>query len=103
VRLRLAQRRDLDAIRDLLATHADDPGDLEIARIVMADPRRRIAICATALVDHREAIVGFGAIEAGSAQPDTVVVDATLTEGLAPLITDALLSRSATIAGRRAA
>jgi hypothetical protein len=47
--------------------------------------------------------VGFGAIEVGSARPDTVVVDATLTEGLAPLITDALLSRSATIAGRRAA
>ena len=39
--------------------------------------------------------MGFGAIEVGSERPDTVVVDRTLTDGLTPLITDALVSRSA--------
>jgi hypothetical protein len=103
VRLRLAQRRDRAAILDLLRGHADNPGDLEIARAVQANPRERIAICATALLGLRETILGVGVIEVGSERPDTVVVDGRLTDGLAELITGALVSRSAVIAERRAA
>jgi hypothetical protein len=103
VRLRLAQRRDLPAILDLLRARTDHPADLQIARLVQADPRERIAICATALLGVRETIVGFGAIEVGSDRPDTVVVDGSLTGGLGELIIGALVSRSAMIAERRAA
>ena len=103
VRLRLAQRRDLAAILDLLRGHADNSGELEIARAVQANPRERIAICATALLGLRETILGVGVIEVGSERPDTVVVDGRLTDGLAELITGALVSRSAVIAERRAA
>ncbi len=66
VRLRLAQRRDLAAILDLLRAHADKSVDLGIVRGVQADPRERVAICATALMGLRETIVGFGVIEVGS-------------------------------------
>ena len=69
--------------------------------MVRYDPRRRLVICATTPLDGTEAIVGVGAIEldASELEPDTIVVDDRLTDGLADLLAAALVGR----AGRRVA
>ncbi len=77
-----------------------------MARLIRFDPRRRLVICATALVGSREWIVGIGAIDLvapGEPHPDTVVVDAEQTEGLDELLTRALLGRASAIVRSRAA
>ena len=60
--LRLARPRDAAGIVDLFWSHGLEPDELEVARLVRFDPRRRIAICATALIDSVETVVGIGAI-----------------------------------------
>ena len=77
-----------------------------MARLIRFDPRRRLVICATALVGSREGIVGIGAIDLvtpGEPHPDAVVVDAEQTEGLDELLTRALLGRAAAVVRSRAA
>jgi hypothetical protein len=106
VRLRLPQLRDVPAIRELLRSQGQEPEDLEAARLVRFDPRRRLVICATALIDARERIVGIGAIDlepGHQTQPDTLVVDAELTDGLDGLLARALIGRAAAVARTRAA
>jgi hypothetical protein len=106
VRLRLAQLRDAPAIRALLERHGVDPEDLQIARLVRFDPRTRVVISATALIGSSETMVGIGAIELDAnplAEPDTLVVDEQLTEGLDELVKRALVGRAAAIARTRAA
>ena len=61
VRLRLAQTRDAAAIAALLQRPGSDPAALDIARLVRFDPRRRVVICATALLGSAERV----AAEAG--------------------------------------
>ena len=83
-----------------------DPDELELARLVRFDPRRRLVICATALVGSVDAVVGVGAIDLGDRDapvPSLVVVDHGATEGLAELISEALIGRARTAAGARAA
>jgi hypothetical protein len=101
VRLRLARRSDRRGLEALLAQRGLEPSTLEIERLVRYDPRRRIVICATAPIAGTETIVGVGAIERDGedAEPDTVVVDERLTEGLGELLGAALVGR----AGRRVA
>ena len=88
----------LPGIRELLRSQGRAAEELDVARLVRFDPRRRLVICATALVGSRESIVGIGAIgsRAGPAdRPDTLVVDAEQTEGLDELLARALLGRAA--------
>ncbi len=80
-----------------------DADELDVARLVLCDPRRRIVICASGLIGSVETVVGFGAIEVGAAEPDLLIVDTEQTEGLGELMTAALRSRSASIAERPAA
>jgi hypothetical protein len=103
VRLRLAQTRDAPAIRALLQRPGSAPAALDIARLVRFDPRRRVVICATALIGSAETIVGVGAIDLDAHEPDVVLVDDALTEGLGELLRSALVSRAAEFANRRAA
>lgn len=103
VRLRLAQIRDLRAIGEFLGAQGRDPDELEAARIAAFDPRRRVAICATALIGSTETVLGIGAIDVGASEPDVLVVDQTLTAGLDDLIASAVRSRAAAIASRPAA
>ncbi|MEA2160518.1 MAG: hypothetical protein QOD66_2898 [Solirubrobacteraceae bacterium] len=106
MRLRLPQLRDAPAIRELLRSQGHGPEDLEAARLVRFDPRRRLVICATALIGSRETIVGIGAIDlepGRQTQPDTLVVDGELTDGLDGLLARALLGRAAAVARTRAA
>src|SRR6266516_3506347 len=83
VRLRLARRSDLPALRALLEHRGIEARAAELERLVRYDPRRRLVLCATAPLDGTEAIMGVGAIELdGSAgNPDTIVVDGRITAG----------------------
>jgi hypothetical protein len=101
VRLRLARRFDLPAIRALLEQREVPASEVALERLVRYDPRRRIAICATAPLDGKELLVGVGAIDlTADAEPDTVVVDERLTEGLGELLGAALVHRARTHARR---
>jgi hypothetical protein len=102
VRLRLAQIRDARAIQAFLAGHGFEDDGLDAQRLVHADPRQRIAICATALIAGTETILGFGAIDVGATEPDLLFVDRELTDGLDALMRDALLRRSEAISSRAA-
>jgi hypothetical protein len=105
VRLRMAHRSDLFAIRALLEQRGVDATELELSRLVSYDPRERIVICAVAWLGGAETIVGVGASYlARGSEPETLVVDERLTEGLGTLLTMALADRRrASRRGRRAA
>jgi len=102
--LRLARVRDLPAIAQLLERQGIEPDELELARLVRFDPRRRIVICAAALIGCTDTIVGIGAIEVGNAcsgQPDQLIVDTRLTDGLDELLARALIGRARALAAAR--
>jgi hypothetical protein len=99
----MAQPRDAAAIRALLRERRGDPEELEVARLVSFDPRRRMVICATALIGSTDTIVGIGAMDLDADGPDLILVDDTAADGLEELLTRALVSRARQIAGRRAA
>src|SRR5581483_6798624 len=77
VRLRLAHHGDAPAMRELLAARGQDVGEVEMARLVRADPRERVVLCATAPLNGTEALVGFGALDLRG-QVDTLVIDERL-------------------------
>lgn len=96
VRLRLARSRDLASVRALLERAGVDGPELQAARLVRADPRHRLVICATGLIGSTETVVGVGEIELGSgpvAARPVAYVDDELTEGLHELLSNALLGR----------
>jgi hypothetical protein len=105
VRLRLAQLRDLPAITALLVAEGHEPDAFQLARVLRSDPRGRLVICATALIGSTETVVGVGEIELSgpAAEPAFVVVDSKLTDGLGPLLRQALVGRASAIARGRAA
>jgi hypothetical protein len=100
VRLRLPRLADAGAVRELFARAGVELTELELVRLTRVDPRSRIVICATALVDGRERVVGIGSIELRShdqaaAEPDWLAVDSELSS--------ALLGRAQAITRARAA
>ena len=104
VRLRLARSSDSALIRDLVARVGTRPEELELARLVHFDPRRRVVICATALIESTETLVGVGAIELdGTGEPEVVIVDGEHAEALTELLAAALHGRAAGPLGSRAA
>jgi hypothetical protein len=103
VRLRLARRSDVPGFRALFAQRGIPVTDFELQRLVRYDPRRRVVICAMAPVRGAETVVGVGAIDLdAAAEPDTVVVDERLTDGLGTLLAEVLVQR-ARIHARRTA
>jgi|GEM_PF-3151941 len=107
IRLRLARAGDLSAIRELLSSEPGRlPAELDLVRLIHSDPRRRFVLCATALIDSRETLVGVGSIplsRAGAPAPDLVVTDRRLGRGLRELVESALVGRAEAIARDRAA
>jgi hypothetical protein len=83
VRLRLPHVLDRDGLHELLARYGLAADDLDVRRALRCVPRRRVALCATGLVDGRERLVGFGALEAGEL---TLLGD----EAVAEVLEDAL-------------
>jgi hypothetical protein len=104
VRLRLARIRDLPAITSLFERSGIVADELERARLVRVDPRERIVICATALIGSGEKIVGIGAIdidEPAAPEPNVLVVDDRVAEGLDDLLASALVGRAQALAHGR--
>jgi hypothetical protein len=102
VRLRLARFSDIRAIEELvercgIGACAPDP-----AQLVRFDPRRRLVICATALIDQREVLVGLGGVDLDAATPDLLLADPQHA-GLADLIERALVNRVRALGRARAA
>lgn len=108
VRLRLPRPRDAEAIRRLYEQCGLELGELCLARLVHFDPRTRVVICATALVENHEAMVGIGAIDLEDPArddpvPQIVVCDGDVTAGLGDLLERALVGRARELAAARAA
>jgi hypothetical protein len=102
--LRLVRRRDLGAIADLYAREELAAHELSLARLVTFDLSRTLVLCATALLDSRETIVGVGAIELDRpTEPTLIVVDRRKTEGLTELLSDALVAHAGAVVAGRAA
>jgi hypothetical protein len=105
LRLRMARSSDIVPIRALVASkpaaHA-----LELASLVQFDPRRRCVICATALIDSAETLIGVGAIDVNgdaAAEPDVLLVGDEHAEEIAELLAVTLTHRAAEAARARAA
>ncbi len=103
--LRLARIRDRDGLEALFAGQGISIDELELARLVRSDPREHLLICATALTEAGETIVGAGVIEldGGDREPTVVVVDGSRTEGLGDLLTGALTGRARALTRSRVA
>lgn len=103
VRLRLPQPGDAAAVRALSETPLSD---LELTCLLRADPRRRLVICATALIDGRETLVGIGALDldGGAATPAVLLCDrGHAGEALAELLRQGLAGRARALGRLRAA
>jgi hypothetical protein len=102
--LRLVRRRDLAAIEDLYGREGVAVDQLSLARLVSFDLLSRLVLCAAALIDSRETVLGVGAIELERpTEPTLIIVDEQETDGLAELLSDALVAHATALAGVRAA
>ncbi len=102
--LRLVRPRDLAAIADLYAREGIAVDELSLARLVSFDLARMLVLCATALINARATVLGVGAIELERpTEPTLMVVDGRETEGLAELLSDALVAHAAALVAGRAA
>jgi hypothetical protein len=100
VRLRLARSSDARAIRQLLEAQGLESAELDLARLVYFDPRRRYVLCATGLLDSTERLLGVGAITFdGATTPELLLVHEEHAAEVAPLLTGSLV-RAAEILGR---
>ena len=105
VRIRMARTSDARAIRELAARRGLDADPLDTARLTRFDPRRRVVISATALIDSQETFVGIGAVDLDQDEPfepDTLIFDERI-EGLGTLLLRALSARARALSGRHAA
>jgi hypothetical protein len=96
--LRLVRPRDLAAIADLYAREGIAVHELSLARLVSFDLSRMLVLCATALVSGRETVLGVGAIQFDRpTEPTLVIVDGRETEGLAELLSGALVAHATAV------
>jgi hypothetical protein len=96
--LRLVRRRDLAGIADLYGRLGMPVHELSLARLVSLDPLSRLVLCATALIDSRETVLGVGAIELERpTEPTLVLVDEYETEGLFELLSGALVTHATAV------
>jgi hypothetical protein len=105
VRLRLARPCDARAVHDLAARRGFDTDPLEVARVIRSDPRHRLVISATALIEGRETLVGLAAVDLDRGEPfepDTLIADERI-DGLGALLVDALVARARATMPRQAA
>ena len=96
--LRLARRRDLAGIAHLYARRGIPVHQLSLARLVSFDLLSQLVLCATALIDSADTVVGVGAIELDRpTEPTLVVVDEAETDGLAELVSGALVAHATAV------
>jgi len=103
--LRLARIRDLGAIDALFVREGHGLTRLELARLLRSHPRERLLLCATALIDGSDTIVGFGVIglDRDTVSPTLIVTDTERASGLQSLLAEALRGRAEALVRTRAA
>jgi hypothetical protein len=102
VRLRMARGSDLQAIGELLD---QDGSGLSAIRFVHFDPRREYVLCATALIDGQELLLGLGVtpLDGGVAGPEVHVADGGAGDDVRGLLTTVLTDTARAISRSRAA
>lgn len=106
VRLRLTAPGDTARLRRLLARVTSEEEALAVARLIRFDPRNRVVMCAAALGEAGEEILGVGAIALDGARdprPDVLVIDDAAPAGVRELLAGALVGRASALARIRAA
>jgi hypothetical protein len=105
VTLRLARVRDRRGIEDLFSREGHGLTRLELERLLRSHPRERLLLCATALIDGTETVVGFGTIglDRADATATLVVTDTEQAPGVGSLLGEALLGRAEALVRTRAA
>lgn len=94
-RVRLPHRSDRAALRALHERLGLPAGDLELARALRFDPRRRVVACLTVWDGGCERLLGYGAIDVGAAEPETLVVDPDRAPGAEGVLAAALRTLAA--------
>lgn len=95
VRLRLPHATDRPALHALHARLGLRADELDVARVLRFDPRRRAVVCATAWTQEGPLVVGYGSIAHGALHPDVLLADEVRTPGLRALLGDVLRRRAA--------
>lgn len=90
VHLRLPHRLDAARLRGLVERAGLPADDLTIARTLRFDPRGRVAVVATALVDRGELLVGIGVIDRFSDELELLLADEDTAPGTAAALESAL-------------
>ena len=105
VRLRLAHFSDIGAIAELIRRYGASGRDLSAEGFVQFDPRRRYVVCALALIDGAERLVGLGAIDlvAAPAEPEVLIFDPEVGEDLAGALNQVLCAAAEATARGHAA
>ena len=104
VRLRLLRPTDADAVGELCARCGADAGELELARLVRADPRWDVIACASALIGSSEVMMGIAALDLRrDQQAAALVIDPAASGGLDELLVQAVNGRAAELRTARAA
>ncbi len=96
VRIRLAHSSDAPGVKALLQRAGRNAADLEVARLVHFDPRRRYVLCVTGLVNSSETLLGVGSIALeGAAEPELLVVAEDHADQVRELLQRALMASAA--------
>jgi hypothetical protein len=108
VRLRIVAPSDRPRVLGLLEASGHAASQFACERLLRVDPRCRAVVCATALVDGAEVMVGVGAIDLDRdgerpSCPDPLVIHPAAPAGLDDLLAGALLGRAQALARGRAA
>ena len=100
VAVRRVRLRDLDALRAIAVRAGVVCEEFELARLVRSDPGDRLVLCAAAMRDGTEAVLGVGVIELSgiTTMPSLILVDPVYGQPLAVLLADALIDRARTAA-----
>lgn len=102
IRLRLPQRADAAGVVALCERMGLQVDDVDVARMLRFDPRRRAVGCAVAWTGDCETVVGIGATELGTRRgPDLLLCDPA-HPGLPPVL-ERWLAEKAAGRARRAA
>jgi hypothetical protein len=94
IRLRLPQTADRPRLTELHARLGLHHDDLDAARELRFDPRRRTVVCAIVWDGSHESLAGWAGADRGSATPDLLLADESLAPGVTQLLLDALADRA---------
>lgn len=94
LRVRLPHTSERSGLRALLERVGVEAEELDVARALRFDPRRRTVAVASAWVQGSEVLVAWGSIAAGASEPDELLADEQLAPGAGAVLAAALRERS---------